>query len=202
MATEPMLIGDIGGTNARFALANPDKPGFSQVRKLACADFATAEDAIVTKEAQAAIERPQIMAFTDQEITLPTQSVEGILEPEGVKVYVYPESSSSLQIRLENPSETLLGASPAVVDLDSMAVSLWTVATGSAPTGFEITEMALTGSMTREERDARKLTWNKEVVPEVDIPDNKEDPTSAVTLTALEMRTFRVTYTEPAAVSE
>ena len=28
--TDPcLLIGDIGGTNARFALANPDKPGFS-----------------------------------------------------------------------------------------------------------------------------------------------------------------------------
>ena len=46
MAAEPMLIGDIGGTNARFAVANPDTPGFSQVRKLACADYATAEDAI------------------------------------------------------------------------------------------------------------------------------------------------------------
>ncbi len=41
-----LLIGDIGGTNARFALANPDNPGFHTVVELKCADFATADDAI------------------------------------------------------------------------------------------------------------------------------------------------------------
>ncbi len=41
-----LLIGDIGGTNARFALANPEAPGFSDVLELKCADFATADDAI------------------------------------------------------------------------------------------------------------------------------------------------------------
>lgn len=41
-----LLIGDIGGTNARFALADPDRPGFQRVMKLACADFTTAYDAI------------------------------------------------------------------------------------------------------------------------------------------------------------
>jgi glucokinase len=46
MADAVLLIGDIGGTNARFALADPSKPGFSQVVKMACADFATAELAI------------------------------------------------------------------------------------------------------------------------------------------------------------
>ncbi len=41
-----LLIGDIGGTNARFALANPDEPGFHTVLELKCADFPTADDAI------------------------------------------------------------------------------------------------------------------------------------------------------------
>lgn len=41
-----LLIGDIGGTNARFALANPEEPGFHSVRELQCADFPTADDAI------------------------------------------------------------------------------------------------------------------------------------------------------------
>ena len=41
-----LLIGDIGGTNARFALANPDKPGFHSVLELQCADFPTADEAI------------------------------------------------------------------------------------------------------------------------------------------------------------
>ena len=41
-----LLIGDIGGTNARFALATPDRPGFHDVLELQCADFASADDAI------------------------------------------------------------------------------------------------------------------------------------------------------------
>jgi glucokinase len=41
-----LLIGDIGGTNARFALADPKKPGFTSEHTLKCADFASADDAI------------------------------------------------------------------------------------------------------------------------------------------------------------
>lgn len=45
--TEPcLLIGDIGGTNARFALARPDEPGFSAELTLRCADYETAEHGI------------------------------------------------------------------------------------------------------------------------------------------------------------
>ncbi|NND36950.1 MAG: glucokinase [Gammaproteobacteria bacterium] len=41
-----LLIGDIGGTNARFALATTDRPGFHSTVELQCEDFATADDAI------------------------------------------------------------------------------------------------------------------------------------------------------------
>jgi glucokinase len=41
-----LLIGDIGGTNARFALADPDDCGFSMEMTLACRDFETSELAI------------------------------------------------------------------------------------------------------------------------------------------------------------
>ncbi len=41
-----LLIGDIGGTNARFALATTDRPGFHSALQLQCEDFATADDAI------------------------------------------------------------------------------------------------------------------------------------------------------------
>lgn len=45
--TDPcLLIGDIGGTNARFALAAPDGDGFSNELTLACADYETAEQGI------------------------------------------------------------------------------------------------------------------------------------------------------------
>jgi glucokinase len=41
-----LLIGDIGGTNARFALANLAHPGFHDVLELKCDDFKTSGDAI------------------------------------------------------------------------------------------------------------------------------------------------------------
>ena len=46
MTDSCLLIGDIGGTNARFALADPVKPGFSRDLTLCCDDFDTAEQAI------------------------------------------------------------------------------------------------------------------------------------------------------------
>ena len=42
--TKPcLLIGDIGGTNARFALAKPDGAGFFSELTLSCDDYETAE---------------------------------------------------------------------------------------------------------------------------------------------------------------
>ena len=40
-SSKTLLIGDIGGTNARFALANPDGVAFSDPRTLQCEDFST-----------------------------------------------------------------------------------------------------------------------------------------------------------------
>ncbi len=41
-----LLIGDIGGTNARFALAGSKQPGFSKEFVFRCADYASADSAI------------------------------------------------------------------------------------------------------------------------------------------------------------
>ena len=46
MADKCLIVGDIAGTNARFALANQAHPGFHDVIKLKCADYGTSEDAI------------------------------------------------------------------------------------------------------------------------------------------------------------
>ena len=48
MHEDSLLIGDIGGTNARFALADPLVPGFSMQKTYACAKFETADLAIRT----------------------------------------------------------------------------------------------------------------------------------------------------------
>lgn len=41
-----LLIGDVGGTNARFALTRPDETGFFSELTLHCADYETAEQGI------------------------------------------------------------------------------------------------------------------------------------------------------------
>ncbi len=46
MTDKTLLIADIGGTNARFALADPERAGFHDAMTLKCADFASADDAI------------------------------------------------------------------------------------------------------------------------------------------------------------
>ena len=46
MVEQPLLIGDIGGTNARFACANEDSPGFHSAATLQCTDFPSVETAI------------------------------------------------------------------------------------------------------------------------------------------------------------
>jgi len=46
MNTKPLLIADIGGTNARFALASNNAPYFEQAETLLCADYENSEKAI------------------------------------------------------------------------------------------------------------------------------------------------------------
>jgi len=46
LAKPRLLIGDIGGTNARFALAAVDRVAFEDEKTLACNDFESSEDAI------------------------------------------------------------------------------------------------------------------------------------------------------------
>jgi len=53
-----LLIGDIGGTNARFAIANDDAPGFTYEQTYQCADFATVIDAIRHYLDQTAVPSP------------------------------------------------------------------------------------------------------------------------------------------------
>ncbi len=62
--TEPcLLIGDIGGTNARFALARPDEPGFYNELTLACADYETAEEGIEDYLERSGSGRPDVICL-------------------------------------------------------------------------------------------------------------------------------------------
>ena len=62
--TEPcLLIGDIGGTNARFALAYPDESGFFAELTLSCADYETAQQGIAAYLERRGIERVDVICL-------------------------------------------------------------------------------------------------------------------------------------------
>lgn len=63
MAEPLLLVGDIGGTYARFALADPHTPAFSHPLKLRCADFETADAAIAHFMAQQGLSEPDAMCL-------------------------------------------------------------------------------------------------------------------------------------------
>lgn len=62
--TDPcLLIGDIGGTNARFALARPDETGFSNEITLACDDYETAEQGIADYLERSGSGKPDVICL-------------------------------------------------------------------------------------------------------------------------------------------
>lgn len=63
MAENTLLIADIGGTNARFALANIKAPGFSQEQTLQCADFPSVEAAITHYLDQVGAAAPSVICL-------------------------------------------------------------------------------------------------------------------------------------------
>ncbi len=63
MPAPSLLIGDIGGTNARFALANSQKPGFHDELTLACADYPTAGEAIAEYLGRVGAKSPRVICF-------------------------------------------------------------------------------------------------------------------------------------------
>jgi len=63
MSERCLLIGDIGGTNARFALADPLTPGFSRQKAYVCADFESADLAIRAYLEDVGSQQPVIMCL-------------------------------------------------------------------------------------------------------------------------------------------
>ncbi len=63
MSDTCLLVGDIGGTNARFALANRTHPGFHDVVELKCADFESPGEAIRRFLAEVGAAAPSAMCL-------------------------------------------------------------------------------------------------------------------------------------------
>ena len=94
---KPLLIGDIGGTNIRFAIAQTGVPEFEYVQTYACADFSTVVDAIqhyldqntlpVPKSICLAVAGPVIddrVCFTNNPWTISTSELCQVFETESV----------------------------------------------------------------------------------------------------------------------
>jgi len=58
-----LLVGDIGGTNARFALADPTTPGFSREMTFECRDFESADVAISAYLKKIDASKPDVICF-------------------------------------------------------------------------------------------------------------------------------------------
>ena len=58
-----LLVGDIGGTNVRFALADANKPAYSKVTSYECVDFASADKAIETYLKQTGAPSPRVICM-------------------------------------------------------------------------------------------------------------------------------------------
>lgn len=63
MATPRLLIGDIGGTNARFALAHPAQSYFSDELTLSCADYETADAGIAAYLSRVGVGDPDVICL-------------------------------------------------------------------------------------------------------------------------------------------
>lgn len=123
MATPCLLIGDIGGTNARFALANPKAPGFASERSYECADFASADLAIDAYLAEVKAGKPQVICiaaagpivegsvrFTNNDWRIETADLQSAFHP--------------ARVRLLNDFEAIAYSIPWLRDADLKSVGL------------------------------------------------------------------------------
>ncbi|MCH9696280.1 MAG: glucokinase [Gammaproteobacteria bacterium] len=99
MTTKTLLIGDIGGTNARFALARDDEPGFHDALTLKCADYASGDDAIQDYLSQVSAGSPDVVCLaaagpvidgtvrmTNNHWTLSTADITDDFRPDAVRL--------------------------------------------------------------------------------------------------------------------
>lgn len=156
MAKASHIIGDIGGTNARFALAAEPVPGFSKELELRCADFASAQDAINHYLSESGAEKPAIVCLAaagpvvDQRVRF-TNNHWSLAADE-----LATEFSGS-QVRLVNDFEAIAHAVPVLQERDCLRIGSpesqplpardYTVAIVGPGTGLGAVGLKKTGGM-------------------------------------------------------
>ncbi|MEQ8206847.1 MAG: glucokinase [Woeseia sp.] len=129
MTEARLLIGDIGGTNARFALANVDGNAYSALRILPCAQFATAEDALVHYLREVGADSPDAICLAAAGPVV-EQRVRFTNNPWQLNAADLREKFSIKRVRLLNDFEAIAFGVPSLGPADSVAIG------ASAPISF------------------------------------------------------------------
>jgi len=123
MVAKTLLIGDIGGTNARFALADPKAPGFSQEATLQCADFASADQAIKQYLKDVGAKSPEVICLAAAG-PIVEQRVRFTNNPWRIAAAELSEQFSISRVRLLNDFEAIAYSIPFLGEKDCLPLGL------------------------------------------------------------------------------
>lgn len=123
MAAKTLLIGDIGGTNARFALADHKAPGFSKESTLKCADFASADLAIKQYLKDVGAKSPDVICLAAAG-PIVEQRVRFTNNPWSIAADELSEQFSISRVRLLNDFEAIAYSIPFLGEEDCLPFGL------------------------------------------------------------------------------
>ena len=141
MSDAKLLIGDIGGTNARFALADSTSPGFSNELTLPCADFESAEAAIRHYIESLGTSSPDVICLAVAG-PIVDQTVQFTNNPWNINASELAANFGSRSVRLLNDFEAIAYSIPylpsgqGLLDLDSFSVAIVGPGTGLGTSGL------------------------------------------------------------------
>ena len=118
-----LLIGDIGGTNARFALAGSKRPGFSKELTLRCADHASADAAIRQYLKEIGAGKPDVICLAAAGPII-EERVRFTNNPWRIAVAELRELFDISKVRLLNDFEAIAYSIPFLEKEDSMPFGL------------------------------------------------------------------------------
>ena len=142
MAERTMLIGDIGGTNARFALADQSAPGFSHEETLQCADFASADAAIAEYLDKVGAPQPDVICLAAAGPVI-NDVVQFTNNPWRISVKELRGNFPGATVRLINDFEAIaysvpfLSALPGLIEREQFTVAIVGPGTGLGTAGLK-----------------------------------------------------------------
>ncbi len=116
------LVGDIGGTNARFALANPEG-GYDYEHTLACADFETAKTAVQSYLDTVGAPAPDVICLAAAG-PIVDQTVRFTNNHWVIDMVELGAAFGTERVRLINDFEAIAWSIPALTDSDCVSIGL------------------------------------------------------------------------------